>query len=111
MTTDALTLETWGPLRGSEFGLSLGPWDAAAFPTDPAMQRTLVLAEVTALGNPPVADGRSPFSLVFVDRSGDGRYVPQRMYLLQHPALGLLVVFLVPIGPTALGMQYQAIFN
>lgn len=109
--TDALTLESCEPLRGSEWGLSLGPWDAPIFPSDPAMHRSLVLEEVTALGEPQIAGGRSPFSLVFVDRAGDGRYVPQRMYLLQHAVLGNFVVFLVPLGPIMVGMQYQAIFN
>jgi hypothetical protein len=37
--------------------------------------------------------------------------VPQAIYAMRHPTLGALDVFLVPIGPDAVGMRYQAVFN
>ena len=51
---------------------------------------------------------RAPFSLVF---RGAGRPLPQRIYRLEHPELGALDVFLVPIGQDAGGMFYEAVFN
>ena len=52
---------------------------------------------------------RAPFSLVF---QGPGSPVlPQRIYRLEHPELGALDVFLVPIGHDAGGMRYEAVFN
>jgi hypothetical protein len=50
------------------------------------------------------------FSVVFF--SGDGRPLPQAIYQLEHPALGRIELFLVPIGPRdGKGMEYQAVFN
>jgi len=49
------------------------------------------------------------FSLFF-----DGPAVPflqQRTYVLQHAVLGELEIFLVPVGRTPGGFQYEAVFN
>ena len=59
--------------------------------------------------NPARAGGRTPFSLVF--RSPPGAPMPQRIYRLQHEELGQLELFLVPIGPDADGMCYEAVFS
>jgi hypothetical protein len=68
------------------------------------------LVEATDLSRPgaPVRP-RSPFSLVF--RGPLSPVMPQRTYPLEHPALGRLEIFLVPIGPDASGMRYEAVFN
>jgi len=58
----------------------------------------LELAEVTGAG------GR-PFSLVF--RGPSEPLLPQRIHRLEHPTLGALDLFLVPIGPG----RYEAIFT
>lgn len=71
---------------------------------------TLVLSEVTDLArreNP--GPRRQPFSLVF--RGPLRPLLAQRIWPLEHPALGRLEIFLVPIGPDATGMRYEAIFN
>jgi hypothetical protein len=51
------------------------------------------------------------FSLIF--RGPRGRMLPQCIHSVEHPTLGTLTIFLVPIGsegdPT--GLHYQAIFN
>lgn len=52
---------------------------------------------------------REPFSLIFVAR--DPRVLPQRIYRLEHNDLGELDIFLVPIGKTADGVSYQAMFT
>jgi hypothetical protein len=52
--------------------------------------------------------GARPFSLVF---RGPGEPVlPQRIYRLEHPALGTLDLFLVPIGRQPDGVRYEAVF-
>ena len=58
---------------------------------------------------PARAGGRAPFSLIF--RSPPGAPLPQRIYRLQHEELGVLDLFLVPIGPDAEGMCYEAVFG
>ena len=35
---------------------------------------------------------------------------PQRIYRLRHDRLGAFEVFLVPIGPDAVGMRFEAVF-
>ncbi len=71
----------------------------------------LVLIEVVRLAVATEAPGgrRGAFSLVF--RSPLPGHVPQAIYTLEHPALGPLALFLVPIGPRDGGMCYEAIFN
>ena len=56
----------------------------------------------------PIA-GRRPFSVVF--RAPPGMPLPQRIYRLEHDELGTLDMFLVPIGPDADGMCYEAVFS
>jgi hypothetical protein len=53
---------------------------------------------------------RTPFTLTFTGPSGD--HLPQGVYDLQHPTLGQLAIFLVPIGPRGDGRhRYEAVFN
>lgn len=63
--------------------------------------------------NPDFAARKEPFSLLFL---GPLRPVlPQAIYPLEHPALGRIEIFLVPIGPDPRGkqsgMRYEAAFN
>ena len=51
--------------------------------------------------------GRQGFALVYAGESS----LPQGIYTVAHPTLGGLDLFLVPIGPGAQGLQYEAIFN
>jgi hypothetical protein len=37
--------------------------------------------------------------------------LPQRIYHLEHPEVGGFDLFLVPVGPNAQGMQYEAVFT
>lgn len=50
-----------------------------------------------------------PFSLVFRSRGPAG--LPQRIYRVEHPRLGVLDLFLVPLGPDDVGMRFEAVFN
>jgi hypothetical protein len=52
---------------------------------------------------------QQPFSAYF--RGPYSPILPQRIYTLEHDRLGTLEIFLVPIGPDAQGMRYEAVFN
>jgi hypothetical protein len=67
----------------------------------------LKLSTVTPAGDSGRAGGA--FSLLFVTPKGP--WLPQAIYPLQHPALGTMEIFLVPIGPLSGGNGYQAIFT
>lgn len=53
---------------------------------------------------------RRPFSLLFLG-SVSSQYLLQHMYRLEHSELGALDIFLVPLGPEAGRMRYEAIFG
>ena len=61
--------------------------------------------------DPAGASGREGggFSLLFAAPAGTS--LPQAIYPIHHPALGVMEIFLVPIGPVAGGSGYQAIFS
>jgi hypothetical protein len=67
----------------------------------------LKLVKVDPAGNSGRAGGA--FSLIFVAPKGPGH--PQATYPVNHPVLGTMEIFLVPIGPLAGGNGYQAIFT
>jgi uncharacterized protein DUF6916 len=61
------------------------------------------LIDVKALRAP---EGCEQFSAIFVG-PGTPRYPEQGTYRFVHPALGELDLFMVPIGPGRMGMQYE----
>ena len=65
------------------------------------------LIRVSPIGKPEPGY-RQAFSLLF--RAPKSSTLPQRIYPLQHPTLGHLDIFLVPIGPDQEGLQYEAVF-
>jgi hypothetical protein len=67
----------------------------------------LELAEVRRLGQALRQGGA--FSLMFVSPSGP--FLPQAIYPLTHPAVGILEIFVVPIGPVHGGNGYEAVFT
>ena len=70
----------------------------------------VLLVEANALAAEGVAPThRAPFSLVF--RGPRGVALAQQIHRLEHSALGVLELFLVPIGPDARGLRYEAIFG
>lgn len=89
--------QTFEPYVGSEFAVV----DASV---------AIVLATVTRHAARDHGARRDPFSLLFVGPPGQA--LPQASYRLDHAALGELVIFIVPIGPSADGrQQYEAVFN
>ena len=53
--------------------------------------------------------GRRPFSVML--QADDHGNHGQQMYLLSHPELGDLKLFMVPLGPGEKGMRYEIVFN
>ena len=53
---------------------------------------------------------RKPFSIILQTKDQVIRY-EQAIYTIEHPALGKLSIFLVPVGIHGTGMQYEAVFS
>jgi hypothetical protein len=63
--------------------------------------------------NPAIAarpDGRRPFSIEFLGPLSS-LYLPQHIYRLEHVQVGVLEVFLVPLGLEQGRMRYEAVFT
>ena len=89
---------TFAPLLNTEFTL---------YP-EPARAVKVELVEVNGDGDQKVP-GLERFSLVF---RGPLKYMIQQQTVpLEHEALGLQHLFLVPVGREADGFRYEAVFN
>jgi hypothetical protein len=53
--------------------------------------------------------GMERFSVFFY--GAEDRLLRQGIYLLEHEAMGAFELFLVPVGKTENGYQYEAVFN
>ena len=95
---DKLTKETFEPIKGGVFELSLG--EGQTLP--------LELSAVLGTGLQGTAK-REQFSLHF--RGPASPALVQRTYHLEHAQLGTLEIFLVPIRRDAAGMIYEAVFT
>jgi hypothetical protein len=68
------------------------------------------LIECRALASPGRKDAmREPFSVIF--RGPREPVLPQRIHKLEGGPMGTLEIFIVPVGPDAVGMRYEAIFS
>jgi hypothetical protein len=92
----SLTAEDFRPLLGTRFGIAGG-----SFETE--------LIDVDDLGAAGSSGLRTPFSLIF--RGPLELLLPQGIHRLEHEVLGVLELFLVPIGPDEAGMRYEAVFG
>ena len=95
---DRLTREDFLPRVGETFRVAESGAD-------------LVLTEAAGFSVPGAGAGprKAPFSLFF--RGPKQPVLPQRIWALENEALGHLEIFLVPLGPDAEGMRYEAVFN
>ena len=101
---DKLTKESFLPHLNSIFQFQIGPSATLA----------LELVEVTGLGSGPVLtnsqSSRERFAIVF--RGPHSPMLPQHMYRVEHEAIGAIDdLFIVPVGQTAEGILYEAVFN
>jgi Domain of unknown function (DUF6916) len=91
-----LKIDDFAPLRDTAFDMQAS---SGVVP--------LKLVKVSPAG----ASGRAggAFGLLFV--APQGPWLPQATYLVTHPALGTMAIFLVPVGPTQGGNGYHATFT
>ncbi len=93
-----------------DFADKVGQGFAIALDDDGGGAIVAILAEAEQRKPGRARDGsRAPFSLVFV--AEHQQVLPQRLYRIEHEALGALAIFLVPIARDARGVSYQATFN
>jgi len=73
----------------------------------------LVEVQKASYADDPAAVGpsgrREPFALLF--RGPRSPYARQGTHRLEHDGMGALELFLVPLGPDAAGMRYEAVFT
>lgn len=69
----------------------------------------VVLELVEAVALDTRAPNEQQFSLSF--RGPAHTVLQQATHTLEHAVIGVLAIFLVPVGRDASGVQYQAIFN
>jgi hypothetical protein len=94
-----VSLETFRPLIGEEFVIHVDE--------NAALEVTLRAAN--ALADQASPAGRLAFSILFEGPLEP--ILPQRIYALDHPGLGRLELFLVPLQPEAGKTRYEAIFT
>lgn len=99
MNLEKLTADSFAPHLGSRFGVA----------TSPLGRLQVELISVTP--SPSAAGPRAGGSFSLVFRGPLQPVLPQRIYRLEHAALGPLEIFLVPIGPDEQGMRYEAVFG
>ncbi|MDQ3724734.1 MAG: hypothetical protein M3335_02395 [Actinomycetota bacterium] len=93
-----LTLETFAPAVGQTFTVG-----------DPAGTTVeLLLVEATGQDIGPQAS-RPPFSLIFHGPADP--FLTQASYRFEHPTLGVMGIFIVPLGRDEHGAAYEAIFG
>ena len=102
---DRLTVSDFNGHMNATFRVDLGSGEVIG----------LELIEAKTIGegrrSDSVVSRRQSFSLIF--RGPRDRLLSQGMHPVEHPALGTLTIFLVPIMPEGdpTELHYQAIFN
>ena len=100
------TYATFAGRLGDIFGLHAGPAEVVA----------LELVQATDLGSrSDVAGGEGApgqgerFAITF--QGPRDRLLPQGTYQFEHEQIGSFPLFIVPVGTTKGGIQYEAVFN
>ncbi len=108
---ETFTLQTFAPHLGERFRLRLGAGETFELALIEATDLSGGPATATATASPQESARRPrpPFSVVF--RGPPGVLLPQRIYRVEHDRIGAFDLFLVPIGPDAAGMRYEAVFG
>jgi hypothetical protein len=99
---DKLTSGDFAPYLNQEFRIY---YDENAFVS-------AILTSVKDSPTPPIKPGRRQgFSIIF--RSGPEATVVlhQHIFKIEHPEMGSLEIFIVPVGIDEDGRYYQAVFN
>lgn len=103
---ESFTYTTFAHRKGEKFLVHVG-------------EKTSLTAELEQATDLPLPGSRDEtangedrgecFSLVF--RLPPAPMLPQATYLFEHDEFGTFPLFIVPIGGSAEGLQYEAIFN
>jgi len=96
---ELLSSKDFQPYVGSDFHIRFTPGVTVAAQLESVL-------ELTGYSNLE----RKPFSIVFQTAEKESYYL-QAIYTIEHPALGALSIFLVPLGIKGKGMQYEAVFS
>jgi hypothetical protein len=98
--SDFFTVDTFTPRVGEVFHVIVSE----------THELKVLLSEVARLGN-ATSHGRprEPFSLVF--HAAPDAFIPQQIYRVENAAMEPFDCFLVPIGPDANGMRFEAIYT
>lgn len=94
------TIETFQPRVGELFRVIV----------DDQHEMRTQLSEVDVWGHEEAASRpRHPFSLIF--HAAANAVIPQAIYRVENANMDPFELFLVPIGPDARGMRYEAVFT
>jgi hypothetical protein len=99
-----LTREAFLPFVGTDFHVA----------SDEGQRVALRLVETVALGRKPprlVRPGQREFGFSLRFAGPLDPFLPQRTRPVSHPGLGSYEIFLVPIGRSEDGFEYEAVFN
>lgn len=99
MKLENLTIEHLRPLQACTVFASMSDGE----------RLDLFLLEVTESQTGQRPDQRRPFSVLY--RGPLARFLPQGLYPLDHPGLGTLEIFIVPVRQDLDGYYYEAVFN
>lgn len=94
------TVQTFSSHLGSDFRI---------YPDASGSLDVALVAATDLSGKPDGESSGRPFSIVF--RGPGNVLLPQRIYRMEHPEIGIFELFLVPIGPDEQGLRYEAIFT
>lgn len=101
---DKLTFTSFEPYLHHSFSIRSGD-------EDPLEVELISVTELSDGGAHSLSEGeRIPFSIIFRDARSEP-VLQQAIYTVEHPQLGALGIFLVPIGPDEHGLCYEAVFN
>jgi len=100
MSDKLLTFEDFSDKVGQVFAIN--------FADAPTVELKLTEAELLKTRQLP-PNGRPSFSLIFAGETE--QMLPQRLYWLENDQMGQVELFLVPVGKTPNGFEYQALFN
>jgi hypothetical protein len=95
---ELLTLEHFAGCVNDTFSAALNDMDVP-----------FVLVEARPIQNKAANPARAPFTLLF--RNGSAFLFPQQIYVMRHPRIGEVGIFLVPVAQERDGFLYQAVFN
>lgn len=98
-------------LRLSDFEERINELFVVKLPDNETYNLKLIAVRLLGVSERDIAaHGRESFSLTF-ENERKNVYLQQGTYALENEKLGVLNLFIVPLGPSPTGMQYEVIFT